>query len=99
MRNNKYYDVLLKKILNETLEDKANEVMEKLGINVVNLPLSAYRYCSFYTMRTDSLDRFGTRLEQRFTKNQINQMMIESGLKNISFNETVPFWCAVGTKI
>ena len=31
MKNNKYYDVLLKKILNETLEDKANEVMEKLN--------------------------------------------------------------------
>jgi hypothetical protein len=33
MRNNKYYDVLLKKVLNETLEDKANEVMEKLKFN------------------------------------------------------------------
>ena len=31
MKNNKYYDVLLKKILNETLEDKAKEVMEKLN--------------------------------------------------------------------
>ena len=31
MKDNKYYDVLLKKILNETLEDKANEVMEKLN--------------------------------------------------------------------
>jgi hypothetical protein len=33
MKDNKYYDVLLKKILNETLEDKANEVMEKLKFN------------------------------------------------------------------
>jgi len=33
MKNNKYYDVLLKKILNETLEDKANEVMGKLKFN------------------------------------------------------------------
>ena len=31
MKDNRYYDVLLKKILNETLEDKANEVMEKLN--------------------------------------------------------------------
>lgn len=31
MKNNKYYDVLLKRILNETLEDKAKEVMEKLN--------------------------------------------------------------------
>ena len=34
MKDNKYYDVLLKKILNETLEDKANEVMEKLSRNL-----------------------------------------------------------------
>lgn len=33
MKDNKYYDVLLKKVLNETLEDKANEVMEKLKFN------------------------------------------------------------------
>ncbi len=33
MENKKYYDVLLKKILNETLEDKAKEVMEKLKFN------------------------------------------------------------------
>jgi hypothetical protein len=33
MKNNNYYNVLLKKILNETLEDKAKEVMEKLKFN------------------------------------------------------------------
>ena len=33
MKNNNYYNVLLKKILNDTLEDKAKEVMEKLKFN------------------------------------------------------------------
>ena len=31
-------------------------------------------------MRTDARDRFGTRLEQRFTASQIRRMMIDAGL-------------------
>lgn len=73
--------------------------LEKAGCDVQNFPLSAYRNKSFYTMKTDSLDRFGTRLEYRFTKNQIEQMMIETGLENISFSNKEPYWCAVGYKI
>ncbi len=72
--------------------------LEKIGVNVSNIPLSAYRTASFYTMRTDALDRFGTRLEQRFSKAQIQNMMEKSGLKDIVFSDSVPFWCAVGYK-
>lgn len=71
---------------------------EKLGFNIDSFPLSFYRHERFYTMRTDSLDRFGTRLEQRFTKTQITKMMQDGGLENIIFSETVPYWCAVGIK-
>ncbi len=71
---------------------------EKLGRNVENVPLSAYRHCSFYTMRTDALDRFGTRLEQRFTRSQIEAMMARAGLENIVFRDDVPFWVACGRK-
>jgi ubiquinone/menaquinone biosynthesis C-methylase UbiE len=74
-------------------------ICEKLGFNVKNIPLSAYRTRSFYVMRTDALDRFGTRLEQRFTKIEITQMMQSAGLNNISFNENFPYWCAIGYKI
>jgi len=42
--------------------------LEKMGTNVSNFPLSAYRDKDFNTLRTDALDRFGTRLEKRFTK-------------------------------
>jgi hypothetical protein len=49
-------------------------------------------------MRTDSLDRFGTRLEKRFTKKQIIKMMEGAGLENILFSNTKPYWCAVGYK-
>ncbi len=73
-------------------------LLEKCGVNVSAFPLSIYRDKTLYTMRTDSLDRFGTRLEQRFTKKQIEEMMMEAGLENIRFSEEMPFWCAVGTK-
>lgn len=73
-------------------------LLEKMGMNVAHFPLSAYRRLSFYTMRTDALDRFGTRLEHRYTREQITTMMQASGLEQISFNNDVPYWCAVGFK-
>jgi ubiquinone/menaquinone biosynthesis C-methylase UbiE len=72
--------------------------LEKFGLNVSNIPLSAYRNSSFYTMRTDALDRFGTRLEQRFTKNEIKKMMEVADLEDIIFSNNVPYWCAVGIR-
>ena len=71
----------------------------KLNLNVSNFPLSSYKNLSFYTMRTDALDRFGTRLEQRFTRNEIKNMMENAGLENIKFSNLKPFWVAVGYKI
>jgi SAM-dependent methyltransferase len=71
---------------------------EALGANVSNVPLSAYRRNSFYTMRTDALDRFGTRLEQRFSRAEIARMMRDSGLDDIVFREDVPYWVACGRR-
>jgi ubiquinone/menaquinone biosynthesis C-methylase UbiE len=71
-------------------------VLEKAGMEVSSIPLSAYRDKSFYSMRTDALDRFGTRLEQRFTRTQIAEMMERAGLEGIRFSPHVPYWCAVG---
>ena len=75
---------------------RAAKLSKMLGVNVTNFPLTAYRDCGFYVMRTDALDRFGTRLEQRFTKLEIKRMMESAGLENIRFREETPFWCAVG---
>ncbi|MEO7539450.1 MAG: class I SAM-dependent methyltransferase [Pyrinomonadaceae bacterium] len=72
-------------------------ICEKLGMNVEYFPLSQYRHNSFYVMRNDSLDRFGTRLEQRFSRAEIKQMMERCGLGNITFSST-SFWTAVGFK-
>lgn len=73
-------------------------LMEKMGLNIAKMPLSAYRKSSFYTMRTDALDRFGTQLEQRFTRIEIEEMMLAAGLKEIKFSNSIPYWCAVGIK-
>jgi ubiquinone/menaquinone biosynthesis C-methylase UbiE len=69
---------------------------ERMGVNVKNFPLAIYRRQCLYTMRTDALDRFGTRLEQRFTRDQIKEMMEAAGLADIEFSEQMPFWVAVG---
>ena len=74
-------------------------IMEKLGFDVSWMPLSFYRDKSFYTMRTDSRDRFGTPLEQRFSRVEIENMMVYAGLGRIEFSDSEPYWCAVGRKL
>ena len=69
-----------------------------LQFKVDAFPLSAYMHCSFYTMRTDSRDRFGTPLEKRFTRSQITSMCTSAGLVDLKFSDSVPFWCVVGYK-
>ena len=69
---------------------------ERAGLNVSSRPLSHYRHHSFYTLRTDSRDRFGTPLEQRFTRQEISDMLHAAGLKDVRSSKKVPFWCAVG---
>jgi ubiquinone/menaquinone biosynthesis C-methylase UbiE len=63
-----------------------------------SLPLSYYADKSFYVMRTDAYDRFCTRLEKRFTRAEIEQMLLRAGFKNIVFSDRVPFWCAAGLR-
>lgn len=71
---------------------------ERLGIRPSSFPLSYYRHRSYYVLRTDALDRFGTRLEQRFTKSEMEEMMSGAGLENIIFSPHAPYWCAVGRR-
>jgi len=73
-------------------------ILSLLDVNTSNIPLSYYKDHTFYTMRTDSRDRFGTPLEKRFTKAQIEIMMKNSGLGNIHFSDSAPYWCVVGIK-
>jgi len=71
---------------------------EKIGINVSNFPLTWYRNEPFYILRTDALDRFGTRLEQRFTKEEISLMLLNAGFEKLKFSDTEPFWTVLAYK-
>ena len=62
------------------------------------IPLSYYENKSFYIIRNDALDRFGTPLEQRFSQKNITQMMLNCGLTNIAFSTKTPYWHAVAQK-
>jgi SAM-dependent methyltransferase len=73
-------------------------LVERFGGNSSKIPLSAYRSNSFYTLRTDALDRFGTRLEQRFTRAEIERLMLHAGLEDIRFSDRVPYWVAIGRR-
>lgn len=73
-------------------------LMTSAGISTDQVPLSIYEDKSFYTMRTDALDRFGTKTEKRYSKREIEVMMKNAGLKDIVFNNSEPYWCAVGVR-
>ena len=78
-----------------------SRLLRSLGVSKKirsKIPLHAYENTSFYIIRNDALDRFGTPLEQRFSKKQIREMMESAGLENIVFSEQSPFWHAVGQK-
>lgn len=73
-------------------------VLEAVGFSVSSFPLASYRSRSIYCMQTDALDRFGTPLEHRFTRSEIETMMRAAGLEDIRFSPREPFWCALGYK-
>ena len=62
------------------------------------VPLSYDADKSFNILRNDALDRFGTRLEKRFTRVEITDMMQKAGLTDIVFSEKEPYWHAIGRK-
>lgn len=72
--------------------------IEWFGVSPASLPLESYRHRAFYVMRTDAYDRFCTKLEQRFSRVQIQEMLTEAGFGSIRFSDRVPYWCAVGIK-
>ena len=64
---------------------RSSRLLERAGLRVEGMPLAYYRHASFATMRTDAFDRFATRLEKRFTRTEIAQLMTDAGLGDIAF--------------
>lgn len=77
---------------------RLGKLLDSLGMLPKSWPLMWYRDRSFYVMRTDALDRFGTRLEHRFTREEIESMLKDAGISRIRFSDNPPYWCAVGIK-
>ena len=80
---------------------RLSKVLSKLGRNTSNLPLHHYADMPFVMLANDALDRFGTSLEQRFSKAQITEMLraADFDLTTLRFSEIEPFWTfAVNTK-
>lgn len=68
------------------------------GDTYKGVPLSYYEDKTWNVIRNDALDRFGTPLEQRFTKQEVAEMMTSAGLSEIIFSPKMPCWHAVGRK-
>ena len=79
----------------------AGRLLKGVGMKrlAAKLPLSIYQTKSFYVIRNDSLDRFGTKLEQRFTRKQIEEMMNKAGIGNVRFSEEMPYWHCLGERL
>jgi len=73
-------------------------LLEKFGMLPRSWPLTYYRHRSLYVMRTDAFDRFCTRLEQRFTRAQIADMLQAAGFDSARFSQTEPYWVALAIK-
>jgi hypothetical protein len=76
-------------------------LLRKVGLEntAKKIPLSYYMDKTWNIIRNDALDRFGTPLEQRFSKMEIEKMMKDCGLTEIIFSKGEPYWHAIGKKI
>jgi SAM-dependent methyltransferase len=71
-----------------------SKLMNKIGMNTLNIPLHHYANMPFVMLANDALDRFGTSLEQRFSKAEITEMLALAGfdISTLRFSEIEPFW-------
>jgi len=71
-----------------------SKLLKKLGRGTSNLPLHHYADMPFVMLANDALDRFGTSLEQRFSKTEITEMLraADFNLSTLTFSESEPFW-------
>ncbi len=76
-----------------------SRVLSLFSLPLANaIPLAYYRKTSFQVWRNDSLDRFGTPLEKRFSKGEIHQMLVTSGFSNLHFSQKPPYWHVIAQK-
>lgn len=78
-----------------------SKFIESIGFKEISnsIPLSYYKTHSLNIIFNDALDRFGTPLEQRFSRADIRTMMEKAGLTDIVFSDNEPYWHAIGRKL
>ena len=71
-----------------------SKVLNKFGVNTSNIPLHHYADMPFVMLANDALDRFGTSLEQRFSKAEITEMLraADFDIATLKFSDKEPFW-------
>lgn len=79
---------------------RSARLAERLGRGglAAGLPLSYYRDRSLTVMLNDSLDRFGTRIEKRFTRAEVIGLFRSCGITDVKISARPPFWHAVGAR-
>ena len=80
---------------------RTSKLIGNAGKNVSNFPLHHYANMPFVMLENDALDRFGTRLEHRFSKTEITEMLRTAGfdLSTLRFSDKEPFWTFAVKKI
>jgi SAM-dependent methyltransferase len=63
------------------------------------MPLNSYQNRRFFIIRNDALDRFGTRLEQRFSAREIKEIMEDAELTDVVISSGLPYYHAVGKRM
>jgi hypothetical protein len=73
---------------------RTSKFLGNRGKDISNFPLHHYANMPFVMLQNDALDRFGTRLEQRFSKKEIAEMLGNAGfdLSTLKFSDIEPFW-------
>ncbi len=77
---------------------RAARLLERTGRDPSFVPLFQYRHRSFYVMRNDSLDRFGTRLEKRYSRDEVRILLEGAGLEKVEIADGPPWWVAIGRR-
>ena len=73
---------------------RSSKFLGNKGVDVSNFPLHHYADMPLVMLQNDALDRFGTRLEHRFSKKEIIEMLGIAGfdLSTLKFSDVEPYW-------
>jgi hypothetical protein len=73
---------------------RVSKILGARGKNISNFPLHNYANVPFVMLQNNALDRFGTRLEQRFSKKEIAERLESAGfdISTLKFFDVEPFW-------